>query len=985
MLRFLKIWLFLLVLVSCNRRPVEISSLEETTFLNVSTTEIDSLINVLTLEEKIGQLILFQPDYTEDSSQPAASQLVSENKVSGVLLKNLPLLRYTEISDSLKMASDLPLFFATDAPISLHNQFSDMVHFPKLVSLQAVDSTEIKRELERHYIDQCKGLGINLCLSLNLQKAEAEGLGDATDYEFQDAKINRSAIRKIAQLHENHILTVGNSFQDLWYFDRDTTGQLDSILFPYQMPIAGGMGGMMVGESIFSIDTFQQLPTFFVKDYLYNQLNFKGLIVANHTERDSLEMLFHAGTDLYVTPDYNATFSFLMAFAEQGILTQKSLNAKVRKVLQAKTWTNHGQLFSPEQLEKKRAVAAKLIKKSMPFELPSKALIGKKKYALKDYFKNPAWHYLTRNLYEKSIIVANNHEDLLPFKKINGQNYRVLQFGNEYMREFEKYFKKYAPFSHKLFKTGWEEKLTPLKISSYQYSNPVIILDNIDLELIENEAFINSINELSKLTPTTLINFGTAENLAFFDETVTSVQIFEVNKFTESLAAQLLFGAVEGFGKMPNNVSEQIVAGTSNPIKTIRIKYAPPEEVGIAKARLSGIEALMRGAIKGYATPGGQVVVAKEGKIIYSKSFGHHTYQGKQLVENNDLYDLASLTKPAATTLMGMKLYEQNRFTITDPIKKISPQFEGTAVGWIRMRDLFTHRSGLQPHMPIAKYISRKDTTRTLCNNYFCTTKRDSFSIKITEDLYFHEEFRQQIQDDVSKLRKDRRKRGFRYSDVNFNLIQRVLEDKSNQKLDAYVYENFYEPMGLQYTRFNPLEKFSKYQIAPTQNDIHWRKQLLRGYVHDETAALLGGVSGNAGLFSNGEDMAILFQMLLDDGVYGGVQYFKPETVKYFTSTGHGNHRGLGFDKPSSRKVLPYGRSASKSTFGHTGFTGACVWADPEHDLVFVFLNNRIHPNVHNKNLNKRKTRSRIHQVVYEALESFDYTLPELNLEGESG
>ena len=160
---------------------------------------------------------------------------------------------------------------------------------------------------------------------------------------------------------------------------------------------------------------------------------------------------------------------------------------------------------------------------------------------------------------------------------------------------------------------------------------------------------------------------------------------------------------------------------------------------------------------------------------------------------------------------------------------------------------------------------------------------------------------------------------------------------------------------------------------------------MLQGEVHDETAALLGGVSGNAGLFSNGEEVAILFQMLLNDGVYGGVQYFEPETVKFFTSAIHGNHRGLGFDKPSARTMLPYAKSVSKETFGHTGFTGTCVWADPKHDLVYVFLNNRVHPNVHNDKLNKRQTRRRIHQVVYDALGSFDYTLPQLDLEGKNG
>jgi len=428
-----------------------------------------------------------------------------------------------------------------------------------------------------------------------------------------------------------------------------------------------------------------------------------------------------------------------------------------------------------------------------------------------------------------------------------------------------------------------------------------------------------------------------------------------------------------------------LVAGTTNPIKPFRVKYAPPEEVGIAKARLSGIDALMQSAIRNYATPGGQVVVAKEGKIVYSKSFGHHTYQADQLVHRTDLYDVASLTKPAATTLMGMKLWENKAFDLIDPIKKISPQFEGKSIGWIRFRDLFTHKSGLQPHMPIWRYLSKNDTTHALCTNYFCTSERDSFNVKVTENLYFHEKYQQKIHDDVLKLKKDRRRRSFRYSDVNFYLIQQILEEKAGKNLDDYVYQKFYYPLGLRHTRFNPLEKFSKYQIVPTQKDTKWRKQLLRGTVHDETAALLGGVSGNAGLFSTGEEIAVLFQMLLNGGHYGGVQYFDEKTVQYFTERSHGNHRGLGFDKPSSRKTLPYAKSASSESFGHTGYTGACVWADPTKDLIFVFLNNRIHPNTHNTNLTKKRTRSRIHQVVYDALESFDYELPRLDLEGENG
>jgi CubicO group peptidase (beta-lactamase class C family) len=279
--------------------------------------------------------------------------------------------------------------------------------------------------------------------------------------------------------------------------------------------------------------------------------------------------------------------------------------------------------------------------------------------------------------------------------------------------------------------------------------------------------------------------------------------------------------------------------------------------------------------------------------------------------------------------------------------------------------------------MPIAPYIMDRRANNTDCEGYFCVEAREPYTIRVADQFYFDGRYVDSIWKAVHRLPVQPR-RGYRYSDVNFMLIQRMIEEKTGTSLDELVEREFYGPLGLRHTAFNPSGRFDPARIAPTQNDLRWRHQLLHGSVHDETAALMGGVGGNAGLFSSAEDLAVLFQMLLNGGQYGGREYLKPATIELFTSDGHGNHRGLGFDKPYRTNQTSRAAGAPAESYGHTGFTGAAVWVDPTEDLVFVFLSNRVHPNARNSLLFRLNVRSRIHQVVYDALGTYAETIPEL-------
>ncbi|MEM1324618.1 MAG: serine hydrolase [Bacteroidota bacterium] len=567
-----------------------------------------------------------------------------------------------------------------------------------------------------------------------------------------------------------------------------------------------------------------------------------------------------------------------------------------------------------------------------------------------------------------SIVLLQNTDSLIPVQDLLAHDFQILQFGDFPYSTFDYYFRQYANA------TSYAQ-VNPS--SAIQLADSIGQKNSVFIALVDPSATANlsdvnialAINKIAERHRILVVNFSDLQQLTNYSRAVTLLQMPKRTLFSEAIAAQVLFGGIELIGTLTDSLSYDLPMGAGEFISATRLAHATPESVGIASEKLQKLDILAEGGVRVGAYPGAQLMVVKEGKIIYDKAFGHHSYDGYQEVDRTDLYDLASITKVAATTLAAMHLYDKQLLDLNAPIRTyISGK---SALYYTRMRYLLTHTSGLQSYIPIAKYIYYAKDNGVQCDSIFCTRPLSPYSVQVADGMYLSEQVKARIWKDLFKVKPSKR-RTYRYSDLNFVLLQKVIEEQSGRPLDRLLHESIYQPLGLRHLTYQPLRQFESQQIVPTTQDTAWRRQTLRGHVHDEGAALLGGVAGNAGLFSNAQDLAVLFQMLLNGGSYGGKRYFSPATVDRFISKQPKVHRGLGFDKPSGKpgRRPAYAYAASASTFGHTGFTGTCVWADPEHNLIFVLLTNRVHPDKYNKKLVQYNLRAQMHQAVYDALDS---------------
>lgn len=939
MFRYLSLSMLVVVLFACTRQEVKVEQVL-TPFLHAEATWADSMVFSMSIDEKIGQLLLYQPQVTDSLQKDSLIRLVVEQRLGGMLLEDMELSGYLDLVDTLQRLSRVPLFNASRQPLSLHNQFSDLIHLPSAATISATGNDTLKTLMETYHLDQLDYLGINLRLDITPKVPEHTFNFNLGTYD--QTEVLEQATDQLSQAQDLGILSVAGDFGDLYYLENDTTGVIDSILHPYHHLVQRGISGVKVAPQIFQIDTLLALPPHFLKRYLVEHTDFKGLLFADW-KSESFQNIAYTGVDVFIVKDsFENRFNTIRKLVNEGVFTQTDLNEKVRKILLAKSWMG----LDTIQPKLDHTLAIDLMNEGFDdFEI--------------------------RQMYETGMTLVQNPEGLIPFKDTYKRPFRIIQFGKEELWDFQNYFSKYAAFSTSNIKQDSNGRWEALDVHRFRRSKLVLTLNQLTLDQEKDTAFIRSINALGQKTDVVVVNFGDPRGLIHFDSTIAIVQHFERTALTESLAAQLLFGGLQAQGQLPLALGQRFPKGHGIDTTAItRVKYTVPEEVGISAYKLVGIDAIARNAIQEGATPGCQVLVAKDGKIIYSKSFGRHEFRKGKLVQASDLYDLASLTKIASTTIGMMKLYDEKKIKINDRLHKHIDLGKKSKLKNIRIRELLTHQSGLQPNMPIASYILYQDTTGTGCSGPFCKEKKLTYSVPIADSFYMDINYQDTIWQEVYDL-KPRRSKRYRYSDVNFNLLMKVIENEKETGLDDYIKKTFYDPMNLNHLTYNPLQRFQKRDIVPTAKEERFRNQLIHGHVHDESAALLGGVGGNAGLFGNAESLAPLFQMLLNKGAYGGKQYLSPETIALFTKQQRGTKRGLGFDVNTKSGTRVCSNQASAKTFGHTGFTGTCVWVDPETDLIFIFLSNRIYPDVSNRKLFRKKVRTRMHNLVYDALNSY--------------
>ncbi len=946
----LNILLLIVFLSSCERQEVVIEKVD-TPFLQVEEHELASLLKSMSLEEKVGQLIFLDLPDLQNGLRDSLLLWSQSNMLSGMMIEEVSFSSFYNLTKACKRNSKKPFLIGTKEASNMINTFSKNIQFPKPATLACLNNDSIQSYVGNLYQQQLEHLSIDFIFGPNVNDLVDDNFG----YNYQLASQEKEHILKAQHKSLKHknglgIFCIADSFNDYLLIEDDSLGIKAKALQKYLNLSMNGLQGMHIKPELFLTDTLQENEMDYLKTYLYNEIHFDGLLFTSSKDASTLKDAFYGGADaIIISNKVKETFDTLVRLYRDEVLPIASLNDKVARIIKAKEWV----------LKNKKQNSIKHDK--------VKHLLNEKQY--------PSF---VQGLYEQASIAKLN-SNFIPITYLRNRSITVHVFSNNELKEFKEETKLYKDLNFKNYSLADNRPLDPVKFGSKRSEFHIIILDEVNLHPQLDAIFTMAINNQKDLSKIAIVNFGNPNNLNQFDNKISFLQHFESNKQTHTIAASQLFGAKISKGDF-NPKKKEYHFKNRNANKQLRLSNAKPEQVGISSKFLMKIDTIMAEAIDKQAIPGAQILAIKNGKIFYNKAFGHHTYNKSQAVHQDDLYDLASISKIASTALAVMSLYDRGKIKLNDKLKNLNVLSADCKAGNVSISNLLLHQSNLQPNMPVYDYVTIPDSVETACQHIYCRNKRNKTDVEIAKGFFMNPVYRDSLWLEVEGI-KPYKKSKYRYSDVNFNLLQKVIEEKSAKTLDKYVMDNFYSNLGLKRIMYNPLSKFAANKIVPTEHDFKWRKQLLRGFVHDEYAAIQGGVAGSAGLFSNAKDLGVLFQMLLNGGEYGGIRYLRKETIALFTSAPFGSKRGLAFDKPRGKYTESCSTKASTKTFGHSGFTGTCVWVDPENDLIFVFLSNRIHPSIENRKLFRDKYRGRIHTVFYEAMDTYKHTYPGIPIE----
>jgi CubicO group peptidase (beta-lactamase class C family) len=576
-----------------------------------------------------------------------------------------------------------------------------------------------------------------------------------------------------------------------------------------------------------------------------------------------------------------------------------------------------------------------------------------------EHLQNEAFLKEEKNI-ERSTVLLNNEGKLIPLKGLQDLAIASVNIGSAYASEFDSILNKYTQI--KRFESSaynYDMQTFNELNDDLKFYNTVII--QVTDQSLNDPRTIPLLLDLQLNKQIVVCLSGDVQSLKLLNF-LKSPLIWSEKKSSgyANFAAQLIFGGVRATAKLKEDVSLKYLSGLGFESSITRLKYTVPEEVGINSAALKKIDDIAAEAIQSKAAPGAVVMVVLDGKVIYNKAFGTRTYTDNTPTHINDIYDLASVTKTSATTMAVMRLFEQEKLKLDTNVGAYIPKARNTNKTDISVREVMLHQAGFIPFIPFYRNLLASDYSRD---------STAAFPTKVADNYFIRKGYFAQVMW-PQMLNSTLANRGkYVYSDLSMYFMKEMVERQSGERMENYVMDQFYKPLGMTRAGFNPRLRFSKEEIIPTEDDRTFRKTLLEGYVHDQGAAMVGGVSGHAGLFSSTNDLAILYQMLLNRGSYGGTEYFKPATVDMFTAKQSDvSRRGLGFDRWDSESTKGYpSRLASPQTFGHTGYTGTCVWVDPKYNLVYIFLSNRVNPGVSAK-LIELNIRGRIQDVIYEAI-----------------
>ncbi|MCC8359507.1 glycoside hydrolase family 3 N-terminal domain-containing protein [Salinimicrobium sediminilitoris] len=952
-------------------------------FLQYRNSEwVDSIMTGLSLEEKIGQLIMVAAYSNRgEKHKKEILKLIEEQKIGGLIFFQGDAESQVELMNGYQEASKVPLIGAIDAEWGLGMRLDNTISYPFQMALGAIQDNQLLYEMGKEMARQVRlsGLHVNFAPVVDVNNNPANPVINFRSFGEDKINVSTKSIAYMKGMQDHKLFTTAKHFPGHGDTDTDShyalpqinhpLARLDSLeLYPFRRLIEAGVGGVMVAHlNIPALDA-SGLPSTLsrpiITELLKERLNFEGLIVT-----DAMNMMgvtkgnlpgvvdkdaILAGNDLLeFTEDVPKTIEEVKKAVELGLISEAEIDDKVRKVLAVKQWVG---LNEYERVKKK---------------------------GLEKKLNSPAAKYLHEQLVEASLTVLKNDKNSMPLKELDLLKIALVSIGAKKRTEFQKSLRLYTEVEdYQLPMDADASDIAELRKELQDY-NLVIVGIHDDSRFPRNsmkfsDSLVKFIAELSG-NENTLISFFknpyVIDKLKNIENAPALLLTYQDSEMTQKKAAEVIFGGIGATGKLPVSIGDKFKAGAGIDLQErIRLSYSMPEAVGMNSEVLEkGIDSLMQQAMQLKATPGGQVLVAKDQKVIFYKAYGEHVYHDTITVEKTDLYDLASVTKIAATMPAIMQLYEEGKFGLDQTLADHLKDFRRSNKKDIPYRDILAHQAGFQPWIPFWKKMYRKNGSFR-----WWTVQQDSskrYPIKIADDMYLHRNYHKKIRKAIRKSDLTDKKE-YVYSDFFFILAPWIVQNITGENFDRYLQEEFYDPLGATSLMFNPAESFSTADIVPTENDFFFRNKLIHGNVHDEGAILLGGISGHAGLFSNANDLAKLLQMFLNGGEYGGRRYLEEETLAEFTRTQfpeNDNRRALGFDKPN----LEYkgvsnntARDASKESFGHAGFTGTLVWMDLQYNLLYIFLSNRVYPTRDNNRLSKLNTRTQVQQVLYDALKS---------------
>lgn len=934
------------------------------------TKWVDSIYSIMTFDEKVGQLFMIAAYSNKDEAHfKEIEKLIDENKVGGLIFFQGGPNRQAKLTNRFQAKSKVPLFIGIDAEWGLSMRLDSTYRYPWNMTLGAIKDLNLVKKVGENMAKESKRLGIqfNFAPVLDINTNPKNPIIGFRSFGEDKVNVTNHAIALMDGAQSQGIFSTGKHFPGHGDTATDSHYALPLLnypkerlelveLYPYKRMFDEGLVSVMVAHlNIPSLEPRENYPTSVsynvVTDLLQKELGFDGLIFTDALNMKAASKFmkpgdidlqaFLAGNDILLFPE-NVPLAYekiCMAY-QDSIISDERLAQSVKKILRYKYKSG---------LNKYKPVDTRNLNQD-----------------LNASYKDA----LQYQLYENAVTVIQNKNNILPIRNLD-QKIAYVKLGDDTNSAFVSTLKKYTDVTEVS-----DANIDSLNVKLKNYNTVIVGFHKSDRawkkhDFTETElVWLNKIAENNNVILDVFTKPYSLSPITNFDSIEGIVVSYQNSDIAQEVSAELLFGAIESQGKLPVSVNEQFPVNTSITTEKLnRLGFTAPLNVGMSQEVLSKIDAVAKKAIDGKMTPGIQLLVARRGKVIYQKSYGYHTYDKIDKVKNTDIYDVASVTKMVSTLPNVMQLYDKNQVNLDSKLGEMLPIFQNSNKKDITFKDLLSHYAGLQAWIPF--YKATLDSLGKPSDKYYRQTYSPEFSKQVDENLFirndYHDSIIKQIVD--SKLSD---KKEYKYSDFTFIILKEYLEKVTGKSISDLSQNNFYKLLGMNNTTYNPLQKFDCSVIPPTENDTYFRHAFIQGYVHDMEAAMEGGIAGHAGIFSNAMDIAKMMQMYLQKGNYGNVKYFSSATFDTFNTCNfcaEGNRRGLGFDKPQISGGGPTCGCVSMSSFGHTGFTGTIAWADPETEIVYVFLSNRTFPDSNAANrLSKENIREDIQKIIQNAI-----------------